>query len=130
MTQAEVAASPFEQMGGARVVRDFVDRFYDLMADAPEYGALRALHAPVLTPMRASLSGFLSGWLGGPRDWFDQNPGKCMMSAHSRIDVSRETADQWCAAMARALAETGVDPELAARINTAFGQMARGMVRG
>jgi hemoglobin len=130
-TQAPEAptTTPFETIGGAPAVRAFVDRFYDLMDTDPAYEALRALHAPDLAPMRDSLAGFLTAWLGGPRDWFTQRPGACIMSAHARIPINAETAGQWTGAMARALADTRVAPELAARINEAFERMSQGMSR-
>lgn len=121
--------TPYELAGGAERVRAFVDRFYDLMESDPAYAALRALHAPDLGPMRASLAGFLSGWLGGPRDWFEQRPGACMMSMHGKVRIDARTARQWTEAMARALADTGVDPDLSQRINDAFARMAEGMAR-
>ena len=56
----------FDLVGGARLVRRVVDRFYDLMDADAEYAELRLLHAPDLSPMRDSLTGFLTAWLGGP----------------------------------------------------------------
>jgi hemoglobin len=126
---ADTVATPFDVVGGSEAVARFVNRFYDLMDTDPDYAELRALHAADLAPMRRSLAGFLAAWLGGPRDWFDQNPGKCMMSAHASIPVSARTARQWTAAMARALADTGVPPEIAERMNDAFTRMAAGMAR-
>lgn len=122
--------TPFETIGGAAAVRGFVDRFYDLMDTDPAYAALRALHAPDLAPMRDSLAGFLTAWLGGPRDWFEQRPGACIMSAHAKIPVTAETARQWTDAMARALADSPIDPGLVVRINEAFARMAQGMAGG
>ncbi len=119
--------TPYEMAGGAAGVGRFVNRFYDLMDSDPRYAALRALHAPDLAPMRASLAGFLSGWLGGPRDWFEQRPGVCVMSAHAKVRIDPETAGQWTQAMASALADSRIDPELAALINDAFARMAQGM---
>jgi hemoglobin len=52
------------------------------------------------------------------------------MSAHADVPVSRETARQWTEAMQRAIADTGVQPVLADRINEAFSRMAMGMARG
>ena len=127
-TDVEVT-SPFVAAGGADGVAALVSRFYDLMETDPAYAELRALHAADLAPMRASLTGFLSGWLGGPRDWFDANPGRCMMSMHANVPVSALTARQWTAAMGRALADTGVEPDLAARILDAFTRMAAAMAR-
>lgn len=123
------ARTPFEMIGGAGIVRQIVDRFYDLMDEEPAYGQLRALHASDLAPMRSSLSGFLTAWLGGPRDWFAEHPGVCVMSAHARIAVDQETADQWTDAMRRAIYESPVDADLGAKMSDALASMAQGMIR-
>lgn len=115
-------------LGGRDGVTAIVERFYDLMEGDPTYEELRALHAHDLTPMRHSLAGFLTGWLGGPRDWFAANPGKCMMSAHGSVAVDSTTAHQWVRAMAEAIHDCGVEPELASRMTDAFSSMASGMI--
>lgn len=121
--------APFDLVGGALVVRQIVERFYDLMDEDPSYAELRALHAPDIDPMRNSLSGFLIAWLGGPQDWFVEHPGVCMMSAHGRIPVTERTAAQWSEAMNRAIAESPVDPALGAKMTEALSSMAQGMIR-
>jgi hemoglobin len=118
---------PFKLIGEGSGVRRLVDRFYDLMDEELVYSELRALHAPDLTPMRESLTGFLIGWLGGPRHWFTAHPGKCMMSMHAQVPVNEHTARQWRDAMASALADTGVDLHLAAQMNAAFAKMSENM---
>mgnify|MGYP002130895865 CR=1 FL=1 len=77
---ATVPVSPFEQIGGHAAMQAITERFYDLMDRDPAYAELRAIHAADLAPMRAALPRFLAGWAGGPRDWFEANPGKCMVS--------------------------------------------------
>ncbi len=131
MAQSDEAVhrTPFELVGGATIVRQVVDRFYDLMDSEPAYTALRAVHAADLTPMRASLAGFLNAWLGGPRDWFVEHPGVCVMSAHTRIAINRETSDQWTDAMRRAIQESPIDPELGAKMAEALAGMAQGMIK-
>ncbi|MFN3524224.1 MAG: group II truncated hemoglobin [Phenylobacterium sp.] len=124
-----MSAPPYELIGGAPAVRRVVERFYDLMESDPAYAELRAMHAPDLAPMRASLAGFLNGWLGGPRDWFADHPGVCMMSLHARFGITAATARQWREAMARALADSEVDRNLAAQINAAFARMSENMRR-
>lgn len=119
--------TPFQALGGEGAVGALVERFYDLMENDPAYAELRALHAPDLRPMRESLTGFLTAWMGGPRRWFDERPGACVMSAHAKVAVTPATARQWTDAMARALADTGVDGEWADQINAAFARMAQGM---
>lgn len=123
-------ASPYDRIGGIAGLRQITDRFYDLMDKDPAFRALRAMHAPDLAPMRESLPGFLAGWAGGPRDWFDANPGKCMMSMHKPFAITRETAEQWAEAMTRAIADVApADTEIANALGEVLAQMARGMAR-
>ena len=129
MTMDEDEGTLFRRLGGAANVRALADRFYDLMDGDPAYAALRAMHAADLGPMRESLAGFLTAWLGGPRDWFAGRPGICIMSLHRAMAVTPETASQWLDAMRRALADTGADAETADLVWNAFLRMARGMIR-
>lgn len=124
------SASPFERIGGHAVLRAITDRFYDLMDQDPAYAELRAMHAADLQEMRASLPLFLAGWAGGPRDWFEANPGKCMMSAHGGFPITRATAGQWTAAMRRAIAETDVqDRAIGDAMADVLERMATNMAR-
>lgn len=123
------AETPFERIGGRERLARVVDRFYALMDEDPAYAALRRMHAADLSPMRASLTDFLTAWMGGPRDWFEQRPGACIMSAHARLGITRETADQWIAAMTRALRDTITDAPLVEAMLGALAQMSRGMAR-
>jgi len=122
--------SPFERIGGHPMLRKITDHFYDLMDSDPAYAKLRAMHAPDLGPMRESLPSFLAGWAGGPRDWFEANPDKCMMSAHSGFTITRETASQWAEAMRRAIkAAAPADSEIAGALADVMDQMAMGMAK-
>lgn len=128
-TQAP-ATSPYERLGGIDVLRRITDRFYDLMDADPAYKALRDMHATDLAPMRESLPGFLAGWSGGPRQWFEANPGKCMMSMHKPFPITRETATQWADCMCRAIADVAPeDSEIAEGLSQVLKQMALGMAR-
>ncbi|WBO21098.1 group II truncated hemoglobin [Sphingomonas abietis] len=130
-TPPATAAKPpslFDRIGGEAGARLLADRFYDLMEQQPEYAELRAMHAPDLAPMRVSLTQFLSAWLGGPRTWFEERPGACIMSAHRSMDVSRETARQWLHAMSRAMVETAVEPDLGQQMQQAMTRMGSAMI--
>lgn len=124
---SDAAETAFDQIGGADRVQAVVDAFYDLMETDPAYARLRAIHAPNLTPMRASLAGFLTGWLGGPRDWFAARPGVCMMSLHRSMPIDAELARQWTDAMGRALDQVGVEPDMAEALREVFGRMSGNM---
>ena len=129
-TISAMRQTPFDLIGGHPVIAAIVDRFHDLMDHDASYAELRAMHAPDLTPMRASLAGFLAAWAGGPRDWFEGHPGKCMMSIHKNMAISRPVADQWASAMRRAINEAGPsDPLLRREMGEVLGWMAVGMAR-
>ena len=101
-----------------------VDRFYNLIDADTAYSELRAMHAADLSPMRTSLTGFLVAWLGGPRDWFEDNPGKCMMSAHRGVRFTASSSHQWAEAMTRAVQGGLPDSDLAEQMAQALGSMA------
>lgn len=122
--------TPFYRLGGAPVFEAIANRFYDLMDQDPAYAALRAMHAPDLTPMRESLPGFLAGWAGGPRDWFDANPGRCMVRLHKPFTIDADTAGQWAEAMQRAIADVAPQPaDMATAMGDVLADIARGMAR-
>lgn len=122
--------TPYHRLGGAPVFEAIANRFYDLMESDPAYAELRAMHAADLAPMRASLPKFLAGWAGGPRDWFEANPGRCMMSLHAPFTIEPLTANQWADAMERAITDVAPEPaEIAASMREVLGRMARGMGR-
>ncbi|MCB2072798.1 MAG: group II truncated hemoglobin [Novosphingobium sp.] len=130
-TAAETTPNtPFYKLGGHETMQAIVDRFYDLMDSDPAYSELRAMHAPDLTRMRKSLALFLAAWAGGPRDWFDQNPGRCMMSVHKPYVITRQVAEQWADAMKRAIADVAPeDAELGKAMGGVLEDLALGMGR-
>ncbi len=119
-------SSAFHRFGGAEAVRALVDRFYDAMESDPAYARLRAIHAADLAPMRSSLAGFLTGWMGGPRDWFGQ--GKCVMSAHAPFTIDDGLRNEWIAAMRGALAQAEIDADLRTMLDDGFARVAGAMV--
>lgn len=124
------ASSPYDRIGGLAVLRQITDRFYDLMESEPAFAALRAMHAPDLAAMRESLPLFLAGWSGGPRTWWEANPGKCMVSMHAPFGINGETAGQWADAMRRAIADVSPDDTaIAEALADVLDRMARGMAK-
>lgn len=122
--------TPFYKLGGAPVFEAICNRFYDLMDQEPAYTELRAMHAPDLGPMRQSLPKFLAGWAGGPRDWFEANPGRCMMSIHKPFTMTKAVAGQWAEAMQRAVADVAPEPaDMAKAMGDVLADLAKGMGR-
>ncbi|WP_297491151.1 group II truncated hemoglobin [Acidocella sp.] len=121
--------SPFEQIGGEAGVRRLAEVFYDIMDANPDFHALRAMHEPDLAPMRTALAGFLTAWLGGPRDWIEQRGGFCIMSRHAGMGITAITSRQWLAAMRQAIARTGTPPALAVKLDQALTRLGEAMVQ-
>lgn len=122
-------ASPFERLGSRAAIARLVERFYQIMDSDPAYAELRAMHGPELAPMVASLTDFLVAWTGGPRDWFEQRPGACIMSMHVVLPgLARTTATQWIDAMSRAMGEIQPgDAQVRKLVVEALGRMCDGM---
>jgi hemoglobin len=123
--------TPYDRIGGAPVISAIVNDFYDRMEQDPAFKELRDMHAPDLSPMRESLAGYLAAWSGGPRDWFEQRPGACIMSAHRKLatPITKLTADQWVTAMHQAIdTHLGHDVPLATSMKDALRQMSIGMI--
>lgn len=125
----DIAATPFDLVGGSEAVERIVDRFYDLIESDADYAGLRDLHGPDLGPVRQGLAAYIAGWLGGPRDWFER-PGKnCVMSMHAPLAISTDIAGQWTHAMIRAISsEPELDERLGSQMAEALARMAHGMI--
>ena len=58
------AKTHYELIGGETVIRQLVDRFYDLMDTKPEAKGIRLLHPESLEESRNKLYWSLTGWMG------------------------------------------------------------------
>lgn len=119
----------YDIIGGAAAVNVLTQRFYDIMDSKPAYAELRAMHASDLVLVRESFAGFLSGWLGGPRDWLVARGGFCIMSRHAGMGITKKTAGQWLDAMREAMGGVVSDAALYAKMDDAFTRLAAAMSR-
>ena len=118
------AQTPFEWIGGEPVIRQMVDRFYDLMDLEPGYAELRAAHGTDLDKARDHLFWFLCGWMGGP-DYFVERFGHPRLRArHMPFKIGILERDQWLACMDQAMGDAAIDPVLRDRLKTSFFQTA------
>ena len=112
--------SLFEVIGGASVLLQLVDCFYDLMDLEPEFARIRALHPTTLEGSRDKLYWFLSGWMGGP-DLFVERFGHPRLRArHLPYAIGIEERDQWLRCMAWAMQDMQVDEALQQRLMESF----------
>ena len=95
----------------------------------PAYSALRAAHAGPLDNARQRLFWFLCGWLGGPQHYTERFGHPMLRMRHMPQQtgggpIGVRERDQWLACMDQAMAETGVNESLRARLNNSFFQTA------
>lgn len=95
--------TPFEALGGAEGVRRLVDRFYDLVASAPEAEALRRVHGPSLDSARQKLALYLTGWTGGPAVYVQRYGHPMLRARHLPFAIGTRERDEWLWCMERAL---------------------------
>ncbi|MBL8543232.1 MAG: group II truncated hemoglobin [Hyphomonadaceae bacterium] len=119
--------TPYDLVGGAEGVRRLSERFYAIMAQRPEASAIRAMHQADLAPIVDKLASFLSGWMGGPRDYFEREDSPCIMSLHKRYPIGAEERDQWLMCMRAALEETVASAQTRALLEPAFARIADAM---
>ena len=115
-----MSVTAFELLGGEPVVRQLVDRFYDLMDLDPAYAGLRALHPAALDGSRDKLHWFLCGWLGGPQHYVERFGHPRLRARHLPYPIGIAERDQWMTCMVQAMRELQIDDTLAARLTESF----------
>lgn len=99
-----VGEASYRAAGGLEGLRRLVDAFYDRMNDLPEAAGIRAMHPEDLALSRRKLTGFLSGWLGGPRIYAQEFGPISIPGAHAHIAIDEAERDAWLACMRAAVA--------------------------
>ncbi len=109
MSDAANSSPPYELLGGESVLRQIIDRFYDLMDSVPEYYGIRKLHPQDLSGSRDKLFMFLSGWLGGPGLYVEKYGHPMLRARHLPFAIGSAERDAWMACMQQALVESDVE---------------------
>ena len=112
--------TPYELLGGEAVLRKLVDRFYDIMDEAPEVAPIRAMHPKDMSGSRDKLFMFLSGWLGGPDLFIEKFGHPRLRMRHAPYAIDEAARDQWLACMYRAMEEIPMQAELREHLEQAF----------
>jgi hemoglobin len=97
--------NPFDEFGGEAVVRQLVDRFYDLMDELPEAYVIRKLHPEDLFGSRQKLFDFLCGWLGGPQYYVEKHGHPRLRARHLPFAIGEVERDAWLLCMEQAMGE-------------------------
>jgi hemoglobin len=110
----------YETIGGNDVVKQMVERFYDLMQLEPAYAGIRHLHPQSLDGSREKLYQFLSGWLGGPPLYVELYGHPRLRARHMHVAIGESERDQWVSCMTQAMNEIGVEEKLRKELQQAF----------
>ena len=118
--QSAATATAYELLGGEAQVFALVDRFYDLMDEAPEYYGIGKLHPASLDGSREKLKMYLSGWLGGPNLYIERYGHPRLRARHLPFAIGLDERNQWLACMYSAMEEIGMQEPLKTRLQEAF----------
>jgi hemoglobin len=115
----------FEQVGGQPYFDDLARRFYERVALDP---VLRPLYPDDLAPGERHLALFLGQYWGGPTTYSDQRGHPRLRMRHAPFAIGGQQRDAWYGAMAAAVADTGVDPEVEQQLLDYFAMAAEHLV--
>jgi len=110
----------YERLGGEKMVRELVDRFYDLMDSRTDTVELRKIHAPDLADARNKLFMFLSGWLGGPSLYIEKYGHPRLRQRHMPFAIGELERDQWMLCINQAMQDIEVEETLQKELYAAF----------
>jgi len=125
--QLHPAPSLYTRIGGDTVIRQLVDRFYELMDELPEAYAARKIHPADLTESGNKLFDFLSGWLGGPQRYIEKHGHPMLRRRHFPYAIGSQERDEWLLCMRLALEETVADEPLRKALYAQFAQLGEHM---
>lgn len=114
----------YERIGGEAVIRQLVDRFYDLMDSEPQAAGIRALHPADLSESRNKLFWFLVGWMGGPPLYIQRFGHPRLRARHLPFPIGERERDEWLWCMFRALDEIVPEAQLREQLAYSLAQTA------
>ena len=96
-------AATYNAVGGEQGLQALVDEFYKIMDESPDYKKIRDMHPKDLTVTIDKLFVFLTGWMGGKKEYADKYGSISIPSAHCHLAIDEVERDMWLACMTEAL---------------------------
>ena len=119
--------SLYDRLGGARGLRSYVDRFYEIMQSDPEAEAIWTLHRRPLDDLKDRLVLFLSGFVGGPVVYPQKYGAPMMRARHLPFPIGVAERNAWLNCAYRAIAETFGDDGAARQFGEGLTRFAEHM---
>ncbi len=103
MTEYGEGAATYNAVGGEQGLKALVNEFYKIMDESPDYKKIRDMHPRDLTETTDKLLVFLTGWMGGKREYADKYGSISIPSAHCHLAIDEVERDMWLGCMKQAL---------------------------
>lgn len=124
VTELPTEGTMYDWIGGEAAVRKLVDRFYEVMDSAEYATTIRAMHKEDLSPIRAGLFEYLSGWLGGPPLYIAKHGSPCISKPHMPFKIDQAASTAWVDCMNQAMLDTGLESRYRELLTPAFERIA------
>ncbi|HEY8086125.1 MAG TPA: group II truncated hemoglobin [Methylophilaceae bacterium] len=125
MPTEQGTATFFELLGGnPEVIRELVERFYDIMDSDDRVAGIRALHPQDLTSSREKLFMFLTGWTGGPQLYIERYGHPFLRRRHLPFAINESERDQWMYCMVKAMHDIGLAEPVIIKLSAALWDVA------
>ncbi len=98
-----LGSSSYMAAGKLAGIEALVDAFYSIMETSQEAKKILAMYPSNLLESKKKLSYFLSGWLGGPRLYFEHYGEINIPSFHKHLDIGIAERDSWLMCMRKAI---------------------------
>lgn len=108
-----VGDASFQAAGGSAGIERLVADFYRIMDESEAARQVRGLYPQDLTLAREKLAAFLSGWLGGPRQYAEKFGSISIPQFHTRWMIGEAERDAWLGCMQQAIALQPYSPAFA-----------------
>jgi hemoglobin len=105
MTSFGIEDASYRAAGSTPGITRLVTAFYRHMDELPQAETIRAMHAVDLEPSREKLTVFLTGWLGGPRNYATKFGPIRIPAAHKHLAIDEAARAAWMRCMELAVAE-------------------------
>ena len=103
MSKYGEGVATYNAVGGEQGLQALVDEFYIIMDESPDYKKIRDMHPKNLTVTTDKLFVFLTGWMGGKREYADKYGSMSIPSAHCHLAIDEAELDMWLDCMTEAL---------------------------
>ena len=112
MAEYGEGAATYNAVGGEQGLQALVDEFYKIMDKSPDYKKIRDMHPKDLTVTIDKLLVFLTGWMGGKREYADKYGSMSIPSAHCHLAIDEAERDMWLDCMKEALIKQNHEDDL------------------